>query len=189
MKCALYLLLFAGCLAITIGVVVLFMTFSNEHTSIGLRSVGVLFLAAGIFGLLTGSMVKYGSRRICRDNNQPNQSTNRRSGDRDDAVYVEINGAISRVPFRYPVYNEYFYHIVNRMKQPVYMPSAPPSYNEVVKDTKGKEFSFVKCDNLPSPPLNSSPPLNPPPYHLHEQSATVVQMNQPFRKVDSLKMV
>ena len=165
MKCALYLLLFAGCLAILIGVAVLFMTFKEEGSSVGLRSVGALFLAAGVFGILTGSLVKYGSRRFCPE---PESRYSRQRGvsrelpilgrSRSDAVHVEINGAVSRLPLRHPVYDEYFYHIVKKMKErETYVPTAPPSYQEVIRDTSGKQFSFVE-----------SGPTNPPPYHWHE---------------------
>jgi len=132
------------------------MTFNNTDKNVGLRSVGILFLAAGIFGLLTGSMVKYGSGRFCGRKTEVENAHPRRHRDHD-AVYIEINGAISRVPFRYPMYNQYFYNIINKMKQPAQFPtqSLPPSYSEVVKDPAGKEFSFVPC--------------NPPPYHLHIQ--------------------
>ena len=45
-RCALYLLLFSGVLATTIGVTVLFMAV-NSQASFGLKAVGGLFLAAG----------------------------------------------------------------------------------------------------------------------------------------------
>ena len=149
--------MFSGALAVLIGSSVLFMTFSNTEESLGLRMVGVLFLAAGIFGLLTGTMVKFSSRKKPDERNRssrysPNARTRRNFG---DEVYVEINGAISRIPFRYPaVYNEYFYHIVNQMKQEKneYVETAPPSYDQVVKDTDGVHFSFIPCNNDSLPP-------------------------------------
>ena len=45
-KCALYLLLCSGILATTIGIVVLFLAPETDST-LGLRAVGGLFLAAG----------------------------------------------------------------------------------------------------------------------------------------------
>ena len=47
-KCALYLLLCSGVLATTIGIVVLFIAPETDST-LGLRAVGGLFLAAGKF--------------------------------------------------------------------------------------------------------------------------------------------
>ena len=152
-RCALYLLLFAGILAILIGSMVLSMTLKQSESSIGLRSVGALFLCAGFFGLLTGSMVKFGTKKI---SGQDISRSHRHRRSREDGVYVEINGAISRIPLRYPIYNEYFYQIVEKMKErnQIYVPTSLPSYEDVVKDHDGKQFQFI--------PENS-----PPPYNIH----------------------
>ena len=50
-QCALYLLLCSGILATTIGVVVLFIAPETDST-LGMRAVGGLFLAAGNFKVL-----------------------------------------------------------------------------------------------------------------------------------------
>lgn len=175
-RCALYLLLFAGVLAILIGSMVLSMTFNQSEASIGLRSVGALFLCAGFFGLLTGSMVKFGTKKL--SGSDPARASRHHRRNREDGVYVEINGAISRLPLRYPMYNQYFYQIVQKMneRKQIYVPTSLPSYEDVVQDQEGKQFSFIPDksptglagNRAPKPGLQISSSIgSPPPYHVH----------------------
>ena len=160
MKCALGLLLFAGFLAIVIGCSVLFLTLRSDSTSssLGLRSVGILFLAAGFFGLLTGSMVRFSSnkttaaipRRIPSSSNRSHRIPGSRSFHREDSIYIEINGAVSRLPNRYPMYPQEFFDLAQRVKdEETSFLAKLPSYDTVLRDTNGSKFEIIPCEAPP----------------------------------------
>ena len=159
-KCALGLLLFAGFLAIVIGCSVLFLTLRSDSTSssIGLRSVGILFLAAGFFGLLTGSMVRFSSNktvptvpsRARSSANRRVQIPGRRSFHREDSIYVEINGAVSRLPNRFPMYPQEFFDLARRVKdEQTSFVAKLPSYDTVLRDSNGSKFEIIPCEAPP----------------------------------------
>ena len=160
-KCALGLLLFAGFLAIVIGCSVLFLTLRSDSTSssLGLRSVGILFLAAGFFGLLTGSMVRFSANkttpavptRISRSSaNRNHQIPASRSFHREDSIYVEINGAVSLLPNRFPMYPQEFFDIARRVKdEQTSFVAKLPSYDTVLRDSSGSKFEIIPCEAPP----------------------------------------
>ena len=101
---------------------------------------------SGLFGLMTGITVKFGSKTSSM------KSENERIRITDAEMFVEVNGGVSRIATR--PYNPYYYYIASEMRKApqaqCYYPVVLPNYEEVVRDTEGRQFQFVPCkrDNM-----------------------------------------
>ena len=100
-----------------------------------------LIKISGLFGLMTGITVKFGSKTSSM------KSENERIRITDAEMFVEVNGGVSRIATR--PYNPYYYYIASEMrkapKAQCYYPVVLPNYEEVVRDTEGRQFQFVPC--------------------------------------------
>ena len=100
-----------------------------------------LIKISGLFGLMTGITVKFGSKTSSM------KSENERIRITDAEMFVEVNGGVSRIATR--PYNPYYYYIASEMRKApqaqCYYPVVLPNYEEVVRDTEGRQFQFVPC--------------------------------------------
>ena len=138
----------------------------------------VLIKISGLFGLMTGITVKFGSKTSGM------KSENERIRITDAEMFVEVNGGVSRIA-THP-YNPYYYYIASEMRKApqaqCYYPVVLPNYEEVVRDTEGRQFQFVPCkrDNMD---YNNSSRIesiswNQPQKSVARQSVAV-QINEP----------
>ena len=129
---------------------------------------------------MTGITVKFGSKTSGM------KSENERIRITDAEMFVEVNGGVSRIATR--PYNPYYYYIPSEMRKApqaqCYYPVVLPNYEEVVRDTEGRQFQFVPCkrDNMDYNKSNriESISWNKPQESVARQSMNVaVPINEP----------